>query len=274
MFRPDPSSPAPSRPARGRRTAAAAALLTALLFPLPAALAAPQEFDARAFRIEDLIGDVTVTVATGTGRVGVTLDGPSDMVDRTSVILRNGEVVVDQNLDGVSRRNVDHDDTVRIQVSVPAGSAVTIGNLIGEARIGDLDGPLTLALTSAAEVEAGRVARADLRISGAGAVTVGDVAGPLKLTISGAGAVTTGAVAGAVDVSISGAGHVDIAAVSGPVSIDMSGMADVAVRGGHTPRLEASISGLGSLSFDGVADSRSVRNSGIASVRIRDDSGR
>ncbi|MFC7334109.1 GIN domain-containing protein [Rhodocista pekingensis] len=268
MFRPDPS-----RPARGRR-AAAAALLTALLLPVPAALAAPQEFDARAFRIEDLIGEVTVTVATGTGRIGVSLDGPADLVDRTSVTLRNGEVVLDQDLDGLGRRTLDRDDTVRVRVSVPAGSAVTVGNLIGEARIGDLDGPLTLALTSAAEVETGRVARADLRISGAGSVTVGDVAGALKLTISGAGDVTTGAVAGPADVSISGTGQVEIAAVSGPVSIEMSGMADVAVRGGHTPRLEASISGLGSLSFDGVADSRSIRNSGIASVRIRDDGGR
>lgn len=251
-----------------RATAALPALLALLVLPLPALAA--ETFDARAFRVEDLIGEVDVRVESGTGRIGVSVTGPEDLVKRTSVVLRDGEVVVDQDLEGLGRRERD-EDQISVRVSVPAGSAVTIGNLIGEARIGDLDGPLTLALASAAEVKAGRVSRADLRLSGAGAVTLGTVAGPFDLSISGAGDVRTGSVGGPVKVGISGTGNVEIASVAAPVSIGMSGMASVAVRGGHTPRLEATISGMGSLDFDGVADSRSIRNTGIASVNVRGD---
>lgn len=240
--------------------------LLAILAGAPA-LAAPRDFTADSVRVENIVGTVQVTVDPAARSVTAEVTGQPHWVDTVRLDQAGGTLSVVQ--EAQSRRGrLDKDDMVTVLLTLPPGTALAMGNLVGEARVGDLDGPLRLQGSGAAEVEVGRVASAELDLSGAGDVTLGEVRGRLRGSLSGAGSVEVGPVRGEVRLDVSGFGDVEVEAVQGPVTVQLSGVGDVHIKGGHTPMLVASASGVGNVRFDGTADDYRADHSGLGSIRI------
>lgn len=231
------------------------------------ALAAPRDFTADSVRVADIVGTVQVVVDPAARAVTADVTGQPRWVETVRLQQSGSTLSIVQDA-GSRRGRMDKDDMVAVTLTLPPGTALELANLVGEARVGDLDGTLRLLGSGAAEVKAGRVAQVDLDLSGAGDVTLGEVRGPLRGSLSGAGSVDVGPVRGELRLDVSGFGDVDVDAAYGPVSVQLSGVGDVHIKGGHTPLLVANASGVGSVRFDGTADDYRVDHSGIGSVRI------
>ncbi|QJE72244.1 hypothetical protein HHL28_03240 [Aerophototrophica crusticola] len=231
------------------------------------ALAAPQSFTADSVRVTDIVGTVQVVVDPAARAVTADVTGQQRWVDTVRLEQSGDTLSIIQDRSS-QRGRIGKDDMVTVSVTLPPGTALELGNLVGDARVGDLDGTLRLRGSGAADVKVGRVAGVDLDLSGAGDVTLGEVRGPLRGSLSGAGSVEAGPVRGELSLDVSGFGDVDVDAVHGPVKVRLSGVGDVHIKGGHTPLLDANASGVGSIRFDGSADDYRVDHSGIGSVRI------
>jgi hypothetical protein len=134
----------------------------------------------------------------------------------------------------------------------------------------------------------GRSASLDIRNSGCGDWTIGNVDGRLRLSdagsgdarigtardmkirVMGSGDVSTAEVAGPVDVDIAGSGDVSVAGVNGALDVHVAGSGDVRVAGGRATSMTVSVAGSGDVTFDGVADRLSARIMGSGDVHARE----
>lgn len=267
------------------RTAAAATALL-VLTAAPALAFERQSFDAKALAIDGVLGTLEVTVDPNATQVTVDVDGAQRWLDEVRV-RQSGERVELVQKDRPRRINDrDREDWLAVTVTVPTGTALTISDYIGEGKVGDLSGPLTLDDIQSGELEIGQVTTLDLGISGSGDITVagaetadvgingsGDVKlGPvtrdLTVRISGSGDVQAQRTAGKTDLSINGSGDITVAEVDGPVSVAISGSGDVRLRSGTADPFAVSISGSGDVEMGGTARNQTINQSGSGSVRV------
>ena len=271
-----------------RSPPAIAAIFATILAATPALAFAPQSFTARAVEIDGVYGTITVTVSPGAGEVTVSASGsprwlPEFVAERSGDTLR---LVQKDRPSNMGERTKDQ--RIDVRVTVPAGTALTLSDQVGEATVGDLDGPLTVRALHAGEVTAGRVSVANLNITGSGDVTLagtsgdavvnilgaGDVridrvGGALTARIVGSGDIQTGPVARGVEALISGTGDIEVARLDGPASATISGTGDIDLGAGRADPLAVQISGTGDFRFAGTVGTRSIQNSGTGTVNIR-----
>jgi len=266
------------------RTAATA--LALVLLAGPALAFGPESFTARSVKVDGVLGTLDVAVDPGASRVTVEVTGPQEWLKEVTVKMDGDRLVVDQadrpNRNSFKRR----DDWIAVRMTVPAGTGLEVDEYIGEAKIGDLNGPLLIDELFAGKIEVGNVTKlsigidgsgevfvgtsdmADIDVSGSGDVRIGNVAGPLSVDIAGSGDVRTGTTRGKVDLNIAGSGDIVIARVEGAVSADIAGSGDIKVEGGLADPLAVSIAGSGDFALDGIARSQSVSQSGSGTVKI------
>ncbi len=132
----------------------------------------------------------------------------------------------------------------------------------------------------------GRTSSLDLRDSGCGDWTVAPVGGALNIAVagsgdvraegagwaqvrvSGSGDVSLGEVRGALTTSISGSGDVTAASINGPLDAQVSGSGDVKIRGGQATTVRVRIAGSGDVTLHGPADSLEASIAGSGDVTV------
>jgi hypothetical protein len=221
-------------------------------------------------------GDVMVQI-TNPGRLAtptMTMDGSQLVIDGG---VRDWDVRDCTNRgDTVSARvsgivEVSSDEVPVITVRTPravrlsAGSAVRslISNAssadlhlagCGETTIGNVDGPLSLALAGSGNASAGRAEQAALKISGSGDLQVGAVEHDVHASIAGSGSIDVGSMAGALTSHIAGSG-------------------DIKVHGGTVSNADVSIAGSGGVDVNAPVEDVDAHISGSGDVRVASVSG-
>ncbi len=133
---------------------------------------------------------------------------------------------------------------------VSGARSLDLGNSgCGDWRIGDVHGPVHLALSGSGDIRGGNVGEAHIGISGSADVVLGSVGGRLETHTSGSG-------------------DIHVAAVSGPIETRIAGSGDVTVDGGNAPDVGVSIAGSGDLRFHGTAGSVHANIAGSGDVDI------
>jgi hypothetical protein len=256
-----------------------------------------KSYDSKDLRIDDVVGDVRVTVQDGPMKLDVA--GNKDLLAGLSVKNAGGTLTINGG-DNISYSVWDwrnwfdfshiHDDNrgrhVSIKVTVPKGSAVRIDDLVGSAAIGDTYGPVQLD-SVASDSTIGKVSTASVSLSGSGKIAIADVAGELKLEIAGSGRITArhagsvhaeiagsgdaqlGTISGGLNIDIAGSGDFTAARVNGPVHVDIAGSGNVKIADGLADPLHVDILGAGDLFFGGVAVNPSISAMGSGNVHIK-----
>jgi len=256
-----------------------------------------KSYDSKDLRIDDVVGDVRVTVQEGPMKLDVA--GNKDLVAGLSVKNAGGTLMINGG-DSVSYSVWDwrnwfdfshiHDNNrashLSIKVTVPKGAAVRIDDLVGSAAIGDTYGPVHLD-SAASDSTIGKVSTANVSLSGSGKIAIADVAGELKLEIAGSGRITArhagsvraaiagsgdaqlGTIGGGLNIDIAGSGDFTAARVNGPVDVDIAGSGNVKIADGVADPLHVDILGAGDLFFGGVAVNPSISAMGSGNVHIK-----
>jgi hypothetical protein len=141
--------------------------------------------------------------------------------------------------------------TLAIVVRVPAGTSVSIDESgAGAYAVGAVAGAMRLDLSGAATIDAQAVAGLHADISGEASVDVAKAEGKADIALSGAGRVTIGE------------------AAMPTLSVDMSGAGSVSVARGHVGRATLDESGFGKISIGGEVGDARVDIAGAGSVHF------
>jgi len=133
---------------------------------------------------------------------------------------------------------------------VNGARSLDLGNSgCGDWRVGDVHGPVHVALSGSGDVRGGSV-------------------GDARIDISGSADVILGSVGGRLETHTSGSGDIHVASVSGPIDTKIAGSGDVTVDGGSAPDVGVSIAGSGDLRFHGTAGSVHANIAGSGDVDI------
>ncbi|MDE2161577.1 MAG: DUF2807 domain-containing protein [Alphaproteobacteria bacterium] len=255
-----------------------------------------QTFNVHALRVNGVVGNLKVDVRDG-GPAVLQVNGLRQRVNTLTVHATNGELVIEgHNLNDVwdwhrwfdfSHLGENKSKNLIINVVVPKGTRVKVDDLIGNANIGNTDGPMNFSADGSTETTIGRVSEAKISLAGSGKVTVGDVAGPLKADtagsgdirvgaadsvnadIAGSGSIAVGRIAHGVNVDIAGSGDFTAASVNGPTKVDIAGSGSATIADGTADPLNVDIMGSGSLNFGGTAVDPRVSALGSGSVKIK-----
>ncbi|HEY2446267.1 MAG TPA: hypothetical protein VGI20_11070 [Rhizomicrobium sp.] len=276
----------------------------AALLILPAAAASgdwiswpTKTFNANALKIDDVVGSLTVNVRNGP--LTVEVSGSKPRANGVRVSQEGDRVVIDgssfnennsvwdwKNWFNFSTDFAQRADNLQIRVTVPRGTSVEVNDLVGDATIGDTQGPLHFE-AAASKARIGRVARADVSLGGAGRIDIAQVSGPLHLEVGGSGKVTVGstqsvnadiagsgdaqfgAIAGGLSLDIAGSGDVSAASVNGPTHIDIAGSGSVKIADGTADPLHVDIMGAGNFIFGGVAVDPHIEAVGSGNVKLK-----
>lgn len=139
----------------------------------------------------------------------------------------------------------------------------------GDARIGAVEGGLTVELDGSGDVDFVSVGGGLIgRLDGSGDVRGGDVRGDAMLGLDGSGDIQIGAVGGSLSAELDGSGDIIVAAAHGAAMLSLDGSGDITVRGGAASRLVAEIDGSGNISFLGEARDVHAEIDGSGNIRI------
>lgn len=265
-----------------RSTVIATAILA--LATSPALALERQSHDARAVTIDGVLGMLEIAVDASATQVTVEAEGPQRWLDALRLERSSDRLELVQK--DRPNRISGKDDWITVRMTVPAGTALTVSDHVGDGRIGDLAGPLKITALHSGDLQIGRVtvlelgisgsgdisvAAADtarVRISGSGDVTLGDIGGDLSVSISGSGDARMGRTTGSVDLSIAGSGDIRVAEVTGPVTASISGSGNIAIDGGTIDPLSVSIAGSGDVQVKADVRNQTIQNSGSGRVAI------
>jgi hypothetical protein len=253
-------------------------------------------YDARTLKLDDVVGTVRVDVKDG-GPMAVQVSGLRDRVNGVSVNAGGGTLRIESaGPDGVwdwrhwfdfSHMDADKPDQLVIHVAVPRGAAVRVNDLVGNAAIGDTQGPLTFESAGYTRSTIGNVTDAHLSLAGSGKLSVANVAGPLYAStagsgdikvgdaarvdadIAGSGSVSVGRVGGPIKVDIAGSGNFSAVSVNGPTKADIAGSGSVTIAGGEANPFHVDIMGSGNVTFGGMAVDPKISAMGSGNVKIR-----
>ncbi|MDJ0942890.1 MAG: DUF2807 domain-containing protein [Kiloniellales bacterium] len=288
---PASSAALPRTPARALSGGILALLLLALASPAAAdsKRIGPKRFEAETLHLVDVIGSIEVAIGREP-KVEVLIEGEARLLDDIS-LRKDGKALIIRRkkdwLDFPERQLYPWRDIYpNITLRVPAGTAVVLERVIGEARIGDIAAPLKLDV-SLLDAEVGNVSEADLKLHGRGNINLGKVSGRLSvlasgssdLTVgdvgeaeidkSGSGDISLGAVAGGLRHDTAGSGDTRAAAVNGPVEVLINGSGGLQIGAGEANPLRLRLNGSGDFSFDGTAWNPDVTVNGSGSAKIR-----
>ncbi len=251
-------------------------------------------FNVKAVEISDVYGSVTVTVSDH-GPVILAMSGPKQVLDtvRTtsdSGLLRISEEHLGHHVwnwhDWFDFKTNEHHDKIKLQITAPKGTSLTMDDFVGDFTVGDLDGPVKLDVANA-QGTVGNVTRAEIELAGEGKINIGTVQQDLKIEIAGSGDVTAGAsakasveiggsgdahlgpVLGGLRVEIAGAGDVTVASVNGPTSVETAGSGNVKIDTGEANPLKVEIVGAGDFIFGGEAVDPSITTMGSGDVTLK-----
>ena len=261
-----------------------------------------KSYDAKGLRVDDVVGDVRVTVQDGPMKVDVS--GSKELVGGLAVHNEGDSLLIDGSghvsysvwdwrkwFDFSHIRDDDNRGHLMIKVTVPKGTPVKISDLVGNATIGDTYGPVSLE-TVASDATIGKVSQANVSLGGSGKIAIADVAGELKVEIAGSGRVTSGhagnvradiagsgdaqlgSISGGVSIDIAGSGDFTAARVNGPVHVDIAGSGNVKIADGVADPLKVDILGAGDLYFGGTAVNPSISAMGSGNVHIKSYTGK
>lgn len=228
----------------------------------------PKRYQASSLELDQLTANVAVETHLGVD-MEVTITGPEDEVkairayvhDRTLVIggstesgqggmtvvshggsthIRGGRGIVIRS--GNFMSNVfgggmtvisggsSNESATKVTVKVPLGTPVSVSGGIGNTRLGDINGPLTVNVCADGDVEAGRMTDVNLHVQGSGDIRIAEVTGSAVAQIQGSG--------------------------------------DITIEGGNITTLSASIMGSGDVTVDGVAQRASLSVMGSGDIRV------
>jgi hypothetical protein len=119
---------------------------------------------------------------------------------------------------------------VNICIMVPPGTNVTLDDVSGDTRIGDVGGDLNVTVKGSGDILCGSVRSAALSISGSADVHIREVTRRLSAAISGSGniKVKSGTVT-ALNVAISGSGKFGFGGVAETANLALSGSGNINV---------------------------------------------
>jgi hypothetical protein len=184
--------------------------------------------------------------------------------------------------DGEYRRT----NNLFVHVTIPRGADVHVDDLVGNATIGDTGGILHFG-AAATTAHIGRVKEAHIDVGGSGKIYVAQVDGALHLDvggsgkivvgstqsvdadIAGSGDVTLGPIAGGLKLDIAGSGDVSAPRVNGPVHVEIAGSGSVKIADGTADPLHVEIMGAGNFTFGGMAVDPHVEAVGSGSVKLK-----
>lgn len=194
---------------------------------------------------------------------------------------------VEDGLLWVTGPGPDSEPRTELEFTVPRGTPLLLNNHTGDLVVeGDLEAPVRLELARGRVDLRGRVASARVRVTQAGEVRLGEVAGLLAVQVpaqaqvnvagagqafaevNGAGTLRLGPVRGGLTLSIPGSGDVQVASVAGPVALAFQGVGTVDIADGRADRFQAGITGMGTVRFKGTAADPQVLVTGAGSVDI------
>lgn len=254
-------------------------------------------YDARALKLEDVVGTVRIYVKDN-GPVAIQVSGLPDRVNRVHVRLNGATLKVDSDpvgrvwdwrhwFDFNGLTNTNNPSQLQVHIAIPRGMAVDIDETAGNVTIGNTMGPLKFSVQGYTESTVGNVASAKLEMAGAGKLTVGNVmgeanvdsagsgnirigdSGRVKADIAGSGSVTAGNINGGVDIDIAGSGDFSAASVHGSARASIAGSGSVTIAGGEANPFNVEIMGSGNVSFGGLAVNPKIEAMGSGTVRIK-----
>jgi hypothetical protein len=272
--------------------------------PAPQAPAQPQfqtlptqSFTAKSVHVDGLIGMLDIQVSSGP-QMTYAIAGEAEAIKTVTATVEGDVLVIDQKDPRSSswfmwfewNSNWDEKRMIKVSLTVPTGTPIDIDGIVGDANIGDINGPLKIDIAGA-DARVGAVTSAEIDAAGAGSIQIksvqgalsldvagsGDVevgsAGSVNVDIAGSGSLKAGAVAGSLSVDIAGSGDVAIESVSGPVDFSSAGSGDVVIKSGRATPLKISIMGSGSFDFGGEAVDPNISVAGSGEIKIKSYTG-
>lgn len=242
-----------------------------------------QTLDAPKLRIDNVVGDITINVVPGVSGIEIGATGDDRFTSLLS-IAQSGDTA-EIRMGDVSYNSGENLQTLKLTITLAPGTDVGIEDLVGDATVGDLQGPIAIEAV-AGKIAIGRATSVSVESSGSADVTVAEAsgslsietagsgkvkvgrAGPTAISISGSGDAAVEQVSGSLGIEIDGSADVRIGQVDGPVAISISGSGDVAIAGGRANPFAAETSGSGSILFAGTAVNPRVSSSGSGDVCI------
>lgn len=116
----------------------------------------------------------------------------------------------------------------KVVITVPRGTPIEVGGVVGDVRIGDTEGRLTLSVSGADDAKIGKVSDAELKATGSGTIKVSHVSGRLKARAKGSGDIKiSGGDVSFLDLKASGSGSVTFQGNAVDAYLTASGSGDV-----------------------------------------------
>jgi hypothetical protein len=253
----------------------------------------PASFEASALRVENLVGVLEVEVAEG-AVMTVARVGTEELLEEIEMEVDDGVLVIKRDKSLLDRPPKEtfkwRDRYPTVTVRLPAGTAVEIKEAIGQALIGDLDGPLVVNATWLA-AEVGNVSEAEVELSGRASLKLGRVTGTLRAKLnssgelaaaalgaadvhkSGSGDLRLGPIAGGFKYESAGSGDGEVVSVSGPVEAAINGSGNLSLGGGRAEPLVVKVTGSGDFVLNGEAVDADLTISGSGRVVLGATSG-
>ncbi len=249
----------------------------------------PKLFEASSLQLVDVIGSIEISVAPEP-KVEVLLEGEARLLEDISV-RKDGDVLIIRRktgwLDFPEQQLYPWRDIYpSLSLKVPAGTAVALQRVIGEARIGNIAAPLELDV-SLLDAQVGDVSEATLKLRGRGKITLGNVSGQIsvlssgssdltignvleaKIDKSGSGDIDLGDVASGLRFDTAGSGDTKAASVNGPLEVLINGSGGLRIGGGEVDPLRLRLNGSGDFRFEGTARNPDVTINGSGSIAIK-----
>lgn len=261
-----------------------------------------KSYSTTALKLEDVVGTLTVDVKDS-GPMTLEVSGARDRINEIKVSTDGNKLDVDgqhgddnevwdwKNWFNFSDHEARRTGNLFIRVSVPRGTDVHVGGLVGNATIGDTHGPLHFE-AAATTAQIGQVSDAHIELGGAGKVNIAGVDGPLHLEVGGSGKITVGAtqsvdadiagsgdvtmgpIAGGLKLAIAGSGDVTAPRVNGPVHVEIAGSGSVKIADGVANPLHVEIMGAGDFVFGGMAVDPHVEAVGSGTIKLKSYKGK
>jgi hypothetical protein len=167
-------------------------------------------------------------------------------------------------------------DMGQLTIMVPASFPVTINSMgSGNVNVGELYGPLNVALNSDGDLNVKRAGTLRLAVRGSGDATVRAVAGAADVEIDGSGEVKLFRVDGILKVGQHGSGDLAIAHIESPLAeFEMASSGDTVVAGGHIATLRVRTAGSGDFAMAGAIDTADLQAVGGGDIRVPHIDGR
>jgi hypothetical protein len=153
---------------------------------------------------------------------------------------------------------------------VPASFPVTINSMgSGNVNVGELYGPLNVALNSDGDLNVRRAGPLRLAVRGSGDATVRAVAGTTDVEIDGSGEVKLFRVEGMFAVRQHGSGDLAIAHIEAPTAdFEMASSGDTVVAGGHIGSLRVRTMSSGDFAMAGAIGTADLEAGGGGDIRV------